>query len=374
MRIVDRRPISIGAAAVAVAALGVAGCGGQSASRAEPVSPTATPPAAELAAANGAQVIQRGLSVPWGVAFLPDGSALVSERDRARILRIPKGGTGRPRVVMTVPGVDKNSGEGGLLGLAVSPTYAKDRLVYAYYTAAGDNRVVRFRLGGRPQPIVTGIAKNVFHNGGRIAFGPDRMLYIGTGDAGDKPSAQDPRSLNGKVLRVRPNGRAAPGNPTPGSRVWSLGHRNVQGLAFDAAGRLWEDEFGENARDEVNLIQKGRNYGWPMVEGTGDTRGGRLTNPQVTWPTAEASPSGAAIVGNAMYVAALRGERVWRVPLRGARAGTPEPLLLGRFGRLRTAVAAPDGSLWVTTSNRDGRGSPAAADDRIVRLRPAGGR
>jgi glucose/arabinose dehydrogenase len=152
--------------------------------------------------------------------------------------------------------------------------------------------------------------------------------------------------------------------------VWSVGHRNVQGLAWDAQGRLWETELGENQADEVNLIRPRRNYGWPQVEGRGDAAGGRYTNPVVTWPTSEASPSGAAVARGALYVGALRGERLWRVPLDGARAGEPQALLAGRFGRLRTVVVAPDGALWVTTSNRDGRGTPAEADDRILRVQP----
>ena len=165
---------------------------------------------------------------------------------------------------------------------------------------------------------------------------------------------------------MNPNGSVPSGQ---GSRVWTLGHRNVQGLAWDRSGRLWASEFGQNARDEVNLIRRGRNYGWPEVEGVGPT--GRFTNPLVTWSTSEASPSGAAIIGSNLYVAALRGECVWRIPLRGASLGTPRRMLSGRYGRIRTVAAAPDGTLWVATSNRDGRGSPRSGDDRIVAVRVA---
>jgi glucose/arabinose dehydrogenase len=315
------------------------------------------------------RVVASGLEVPWGVAFLPGGDALVSGRTTARIVRVPAGG-GAAREVMRVPGVDTEAGEGGLLGLAVSPQYDRDRLVYAYFTSAQDNRVVRFRLGAAPQPVLTGLDRSAVHDGGRIAFGPDGMLYVGTGDAGNGDVAQDPESLNGKILRLRPDGRVPADNPFRGSPVWSVGHRNVQGLAWDADGRLWETELGQDAVDEVNLIRPGRNYGWPRVEGEGDTAGGRYTNPLVTWPTSDASPSGAAVLGGALYVGALRGERLWRVPLDGARAGEPEPLLDGDYGRLRTVVRAPGGALWITTSNRDGRGSPADADDRIIRLQP----
>jgi glucose/arabinose dehydrogenase len=272
---------------------------------------------------------------------------------------------------MRVPSVDTGAGEGGLLGLAVSPDYAKDRLVYAYFTSESDNRIVRFRLGGTPQAIVTGIARGGIHNGGRIAFGPDGKLYAGVGETGDTGLAQDLSSMNGKILRMNADGSVPKDNPFAGSRVWSLGHRNVQGLAWDRSGRLWATEFGQNETDEVNLIRKGRNYGWPAVEGRGDTQGGKFTNPVVTWsPTSTSSPSGDAIVGSTLYVAALQCGCLWQIRLNGTRAGKPRKLLAGRYGRLRTVVRAPDGSLWVATSNRDGRGDPKDGDDRIIRVRP----
>jgi glucose/arabinose dehydrogenase len=324
---------------------------------------------APAAAAPTATTVASGLQVPWGVAFLPNGDALVGERPTGRIVRIPRSG-GRPRTVMHVPGVVAN-GEGGLLGLAVSPHYSADKLVYAYLTTASDNRIVRFRLGGAVHPILTGLQKASIHDGGRIAFGPDGMLYAGVGDAGNTANAQNRASRNGKILRIAPNGSIPKSNPFPNSPVWSLGHRNVQGLAWDSAGRLWATEFGQDTWDEVNLIRKGRNYGWPIVEGKGATQGGRFTNPLVTWRTSASSPSGAAILGGSLYVGALQGRRLWRIPLRGASTGTPRSLLSGRFGRLRTVVVAPGGtSLWVTTSNRDGRGQPRAGDDRVLRVRP----
>jgi glucose/arabinose dehydrogenase len=348
-----RFPAAAALACAASAAL--AGCGAD-----DGAFPDAEPGAARTTLATG-------LRVPWGIAFLPGGDALVSERTTGRILRVPPRG-GRKRVVMRVPGVDTDAGEGGLLGLAVSPRYRRDRLVYAYLTTPRDNRIVRFRLGGPVRPILTGLARGSIHNGGRIAFGPDGKLYAGVGDTGFPALAQRRASPNGKILRMDPDGDVPAGNPFPGSRVWSLGHRNVQGLAWDRAGRLWATEFGQNRFDEVNLIRPGRNYGWPVVEGRGATGGGRYANPLVTWPTSAASPSGAAIAGSSLYVAALRGERLWRVPLRGARTGRPQALLDGRYGRLRTVVRAPEGGLWVATSNRDGRGNPRAGDDRIVRI------
>ncbi|MGE4427649.1 MAG: sorbosone dehydrogenase family protein [Solirubrobacteraceae bacterium] len=324
-----------------------------------------TPDTTTAAATPRVRTIVTGLDTPWSIAFLPDGDALVSERG-GRIVRISER-THRKRTVMRVPGVSQ-VGESGLHGLAVSPTYRRDRWVYAYLTTRRDNRVVRFRLGGKVRPILTGLEAAPIHDGGRIAFGPDKRLYIGTGDAGDTDLAQDRSSRNGKILRIAADGRIPSGNPISGSPIWSLGHRNVQGLAFDRRGRLWASEFGQNERDEINLVRKGGNYGWPDVEGRGDTQDGRFVNPKVTWSTAEASPSGIAVLGTRLYVAALRGERLWQVPLRGTRAGTPRALFRGRFGRLRAVTAAPDGSLWVATSNRDGRGDVRDGDDRILRI------
>jgi glucose/arabinose dehydrogenase len=310
------------------------------------------------------QTLATGIDVPWGLAFLPDGSALVAQRDRAVILQVTTGG-GEPREAYRMPGVQA-SGEGGLLGLAVARDYAQTRWVYAYYTAAKDNRIARFRLGSneRPEVIFEGITKAGNHNGGRIAFGPDGMLYVGTGDAALPSRAQDPDSPNGKILRLTPDGDPAPGNPTAGSPVWSMGHRNVQGLAWSADGTMYASEFGQSRLDEVNRIEPGRNYGWPEVEGRGDDS--RYANPLVTWATSEASPSGAAIAGDTLYVAALRGQRLWTVPLAG---GEPEARFTGKYGRLRTVAVAPDGALWLTTSNTD-RGPEArpGGDDRILRF------
>ncbi|MER7167875.1 PQQ-dependent sugar dehydrogenase [Micromonospora sp. NPDC000207] len=334
--------------------------------------PTATPTGTPGSSPSGTpdlsagQEMARGVDVPWGLTFLPDGDALVAERGSGRVLRVPAGG-GTPQQVTEVPGVSA-AGEGGLLGLAVSPDHASDNLVYAYFTAADDNRIVRFRLdGGDPEVVFSGIAKATYHNGGRIAFGPDGMLYAGTGDAGDTARSQDPADPAGKILRLTPEGEPAPGNPTAGSPVYSLGHRNVQGLAWDAEGRLFATEFGQNDVDEINLIRPGGNYGWPEVEGEGDTDGGRYINPLLTWQVREASPSGMAITGNTAYVAALRGERLWVVPLDGEQLGEPSAQLTDH-GRLRTVEVAPDGALWVTTSNTDGRGDVRDGDDRILRF------
>ena len=318
-----------------------------------------------------------GLRVPWSFAFLPDGDALVTERDSGRILRVSP--SGEVREVQTLP--EGGVGEGGLLGIAVSPRYEEDRYVYAYTTTASDNRVVRFRLGEEPEAVLTGIPVNSYHNGGRIGFGPDGMLYVTTGDAGDTANSQDRGSLGGKILRVAPDGSVPEDNPFPNSPVYSLGHRNVQGLAWDARGRLYASEFGQNTWDEANRIEAGENYGWPEVEGEGG-EGRGFVDPVTVWPTSEASPSGAEIpVDGAipqwegdLFVTALRGESLWRLELDDRGSVTDRQRLLeGEVGRVRDVAQAPDGSLWVSTSNRDGRGSPAENDDRIFRLAPAGG-
>ncbi|RKS75102.1 glucose/arabinose dehydrogenase [Actinomadura pelletieri DSM 43383] len=328
-----------------------------------------TPPPLTTSATSGSTApgeprkVADDLRVPWAMAFLPGGDALVTERDTARLVRVTP--SGAKEQVGTVPGVDPG-GEGGLMGVAVSPTHASDRLIYLYYTAEDDNRVVRATfdrtLTGTPQPIVTGIPKGGVHNGGRLQFGPDRMLYITTGETGETGLSQQKDSLGGKILRVTPDGKAAPGNPF-GNRVWSYGHRNVQGLAWDDKGRLYATEFGQDRFDEVNLIEKGKNYGWPEVEGVGDRDG--FTDPLLTWTTNEASPSGLAYAGGSLWAAALRGERLWQIPLDNGRTGRPVARLDSAYGRLRAVASAPDGTLWIATSNRDGRGEPAADDDRI---------
>ena len=328
--------------------------------------------AAGTAQSNRPRTIATGLQVPWGIDFLPgrNGDALVAERTTGRIIRIRRPG-GRKSVIHRVRGVDTGNSEGGLLGLAVSPTYAKDKLVYAYYTRGGgsENRIVRFRLGGRPQNVVTGLAASQVHNGGRIKFGPDGKLYATVGDAGNTSNAQSRRSQNGKILRMNGDGSVPADNPFKGSRIWSLGHRNPQGIDWDSKGRLWAAEFGQDRVDEVNLIQKGKNYGWPNVEGRGSTQGGRFVNPKVTWSTSESSPSGLAISKGRLFVAALGGRGLWRSRLKGPNTTKPSKLYAGRYGRIRTVVKAPDGTVWFTTSNRDGRGDPRRGDDRILRIR-----
>lgn len=378
------RPAALATAAVAAITLAACSGNGDLEPTAEPTTrtPTASPtgtrtdltPAPTLTPIPGpvvpgaAEEITSELDVPWGLAFLPDGSALVSGRDDASIVHVAADGTTQP--VGTVPGV-QHGGEGGLLGLAVAPGATPDEAqLYAYLTTSSDNRVVRLTYAdgalGEPEVIFEGIPAAQRHNGGRIAFGPDGMLYVGTGEAGDEPTAQDVDILGGKILRLTPEGDVPADNPFSSSPVYSYGHRNVQGLAFDDAGRLWASEFGQDTWDELNLITPGGNYGWPVVEGVGDDE--RFTEPVATWSTDEASPSGAAYVSDTIFMAGLGGQRLWQIPIPGGEVGEPTAFYEGEYGRLRHVALAPDGSLWLLTNNTDGRVAPGPGDDRILRL------
>ncbi|MFC4060761.1 PQQ-dependent sugar dehydrogenase [Planomonospora corallina] len=365
------------ATTAAAAAAALAGCSGTSAPAESAPAPSAPPASASPGTAAPApspgrtaepRVLVRDLAVPWGIAFLPGGDALVTERDSARLLRVTP--AGKASQVARIDGV-RPDGEGGLMGVAVSPSFEKDRHVFLYYTAASDNRIVRYRYDRTltdATVILDGIPKGSIHNGGRLAFGPDGHLYASTGEVGERHLAQALGSLAGKILRMTPDGRPAPGNPFQ-NVIWSYGHRNVQGLAWDSSGRMYASEFGQNSFDELNLITKGGNYGWPEVEGVGDDP--RFVDPIATWSTDEASPSGLAYADGSLWMGALRGSRLWRIPLTaGGEAGEPVPLFTDRYGRLRAVTTAPGGSIWFGTSNKDGRGDPAPDDDRILTFTP----
>ncbi|ALU96382.1 glucose sorbosone dehydrogenase [Streptomyces globisporus C-1027] len=321
--------------------------------------------------------LTENLKSPWGLAALPGGDLLVSSRDEGTIHRID-GESGKQTLLGSVPGVAP-AGEGGLLGLAVSSTFGADQQVYAYFTTTSDNRIVRMSYDekrpagqqlGAPDTVLRGIPKGSIHNGGRIAFGPDKMLYAGTGEAGDTELSQDKESLAGKILRMTPDGEPVHGNPEADSVVYSYGHRNVQGLAWDAEKRLWAAEFGQNTWDELNLIEPGGNYGWPEVEGEEGEDG--FIDPVAQWKTSDASPSGIAYAEGSIWMAGLRGERLWRIPLSGEKAGEPladpQAFLEEEHGRLRTVVSAGGDRLWLLTSNTDGRGTEQDGDDRILQV------
>jgi glucose/arabinose dehydrogenase len=310
--------------------------------------------------------IVKGLDVPWELAFLPDGGALVTERP-GRVLRLDRNFKVAKRPAATVRAAA--SGESGLLGMAIDPQFRRNRFVYLYRTTSSGNEVLRYRYSrGRltgARVIVRGLQAAEIHDGGRLRFGPDGALYITTGEAGQSQLAQDPSSLNGKILRVRDPRRGA-----VRPEIVSLGHRNVQGIDWQpGSDRLYATEFGPDAHDELNLIVEGRNYGWPQAEGEDGP-----TPALIDWVDIIA-PSGATFVrrsgsrwtGN-LLVACLRGEQLRRIVFDGQRVVSDDVLYEGKYGRLRDVVEGPDGAIYLLTNNTDGRGSPRAGDDRIVRL------
>ncbi|WP_343731823.1 PQQ-dependent sugar dehydrogenase [Duganella sp.] len=345
-------------ACAVILSIHLASCGGGSVSVGvgAPIPPLTPTPA-------GPDTLASGFKVPWSIA-LHGSTPLVSERDTSRVLAVAENGT--LTTIATIAGVN-GSGEGGLLGIAVREGY-----LYAYFTAGTENRIARFPLSGAgsatqlgaAQVLLSGIPAGSTHNGGRLGFGPDGMLYASTGDAGNSSRSQDLSSLGGKILRMTPDGRIPSDNPYAGSYVYSYGHRNVQGLAWASDGTMYASEFGQNTWDELNQIKAGGNYGWPVVEGkAGDAR---YTDPLQQWPTADASPSGIAISGGNIYLANLRGERLRKVPL--SATSTASEFYVKEYGRLRDVVAAPGGRLYLLTNNTDGRGTPRAGDDRLLSI------
>jgi glucose/arabinose dehydrogenase len=292
-------------------------------------------------------VMASGLAVPTGLVVLPDGSAVVGERDTGRLLQVfPDRSPARE--LMTVPGID-TAGDGGLLGLALSPTYLEDGLFYAYVSTATDNRVVRFPMGGTPNPVLTGIPRGELHNGGGLLFGADGSLYVGTGDTGNPALAADPASLAGKVLRIDDFGAPVGAGP-----VYSRGHRNVTALCAGGETLYSTDD----APDELNPVTEGADVG--------------PRRPVVSILDEEGGLGGCAAAGRFVFLGALDGERIHIVTLdeAGAPVDDPEEVLGGQYGRLRTVVLDAEGGLWVTTSNRDGLGTPAEDDDKVLRILP----
>jgi glucose/arabinose dehydrogenase len=262
-----------------------------------------------------------------------------------------------------------------VLGIEIAPTFATDHWLYIFHTTTTDNRIVRIKVEndrlvpGSVQVLLSGILRNKYHNGGRLRFGPDGKLYAATGDAQNGDYAQNTSGLNGKVLRINPDGTIPADNPF-GNAVWSYGHRNPQGLAFDAQGRLWEQEFGNSTMDETNLIVRGGNYGWPACEGTvGSCATAGYIAPKATYPVAQGSCSGIAVVRDALYIACQRGTRMYRSVISGDSLTGQQQYFVGTYGRLRTIEPAPGGGLWLTTTNSGDKDSiPDNSNEKILRV------
>jgi glucose/arabinose dehydrogenase len=333
-----------------------------SASSSPTASVTASARPRKLRPVGEPRAVVTGLEAPWSVVFR-EGTPLVSERDSGRILEVAEdGGT---RVIGNVDGVVA-AGEGGLLGLALDD---RDRL-YVYSTAADGNRVQRFPVTGeagslslgQPKTLIDRLPSGRIHNGGRIAFGPDDLLYVTVGDAGQSSQAQDRDSLAGKILRMTSDGEVPADNPFPDSLVYSLGHRNPQGLTWTDDGTLFASEFGQNTWDELNVITRGANYGWPEVEGIVDDD--EYTKPVQQWEPSAASPSGITYAGGSIFIANLRGQVLRAVPV--ADPTTSTEYYLRDYGRIRDVTVTPDNQLWLVTNTTDGRGDPGPDDDRIL--------
>jgi glucose/arabinose dehydrogenase len=304
-------------------------------------------------------VVADNLAVPTGLAVLPDGTAIVGERATGRLLQVFPDRS-PARLLMTVGGLDP-TGDGGLLGLALSPTFSEDGLLYAYISTAADNRVVRFPIGGTPNPVLTGIPHGAQDNGGGLLFGSDGTLFVGTGDTGNPALAQDPTSLAGKVLHIDVFGRPVGGGP-----VYSSGHADVTALCLAGDDKLYATDDLPGLPDELDRIAFGGDYGWPAANpGSAD--------PLTTFAEGEGGLGGCAVAGRTVFLGALDGKRVDIVPLdAGGTAGKVTDVLADTYGRLRTVVLDKDGALWITTSNRDGIGSPAPDDDKVLRIIPPG--
>ncbi len=321
------------------------------------------------------KIIAQNLDTPWGIDFLPDGSIIFTER-QGSISRLDLR-SGERNILGRVSSA-KESGEGGLLGIAVHPQFQETPEVFVYYTFAEKdgqtrNRVSRFVLEenrlDKEEILLDNIPGASFHNGGIIRFGPDGFLYVGTGDANTPSQAQDTKSLAGKILRLTTDGQPAPQNPFQ-NEVYSYGHRNVQGLAWDESGKLFATEHGRSGVrsgfDELNHIQAGGNYGWPDSEGN-NAREGTIAPQQHSGESTTWAPAGLAFTQNQLFFGGLRGQALYVSQLT---AGAPQPVTRFKegYGRIRAVATGPDGSLYFATSNKDGRGSPQSGDDKIIQL------
>lgn len=339
--------------------------------------PASSPPVylgEEMSTATSAvSVIAENLSVPWEVLFLPDGELLVTER-AGEVLLVKQG------IQIPIDGVE-HIGEGGLLGAALHPRFVDNGYVYFFQTTQTpgglENRVVRYVLTETTlsfdRVIVTGLPGARYHDGGRIAFGPDGYLYVTLGDASNSAAAEDKDNVAGSILRYTDEGDIPPGNPF-NTAVYSYGHRNPQGLAWDDSGVLWSTEHGRSGVssgfDELNRIIPGGNYGWPTYEGDDNGRSAispvRHSGEKETW-----APGDVAYLNGSLYIPGLKGEALYEAVIDGNTVIDWHEHLKGEYGRLRSVTVGPDEMLYVTTSNRDGRGFPANSDDRIIRIDPA---
>ncbi|ADI74755.1 Quinoprotein glucose dehydrogenase [Methanohalobium evestigatum Z-7303] len=321
-----------------------------------------------------ATIIANNLVIPWSINFLPDGSIIFTERPgRIQMIDVEQGQLQKP--LLTIDEV-AHSGEGGLLGITLHPDFSDNHWVYVYYTYEDGentaNKVVRFEKNKRnlvnKTTIIDDIPGSFIHNGGRIKFGPDGYLYITTGDSANGELAQNKNSLAGKILRLEDDGSVPKNNPFPDSPIYSLGHRNPQGLAWDKQDRLWSTEHGSSATDELNLIKPGNNYGWPVIQGDETSTG--LENPVIHSGSQTWAPSGAAYLNGSVYFAGLRSQSLYEAEIGDNKSIDLKRHLKRKFGRLRGVVVGPDDFLYIFTSNRDGRGVPTENDDQIIRINP----
>lgn len=346
---------------------------------ATPSDAASAPPSAGDNDAAEADVLATDIPQPWGIAFLPDGSGVVTERKTGRIVRVGEPQTDNGLTVTpiaTVPGVSA-IGDGGLLGVAVSHRFTRDHTLYVFYSTRSDNRIGAVTVGkSGVRVLVKGIPRGSTDNGGALGFGPDGYLYAATGDAGRttagkakgaataKAPSQDSKSLAGKILRMTTNGKPARGAH---SLVYAYGFHDVEGLTWDTGKHLYVVDAGRSA-DNLDVVAAGRNYGWPLA-GTAHAPAG-VPQPIQTWPLDASSCAGISTLDNAVALACPTGKRMWllQVTAKADVFGAPAAVLVNSFGRLRGAAAAPDGSLWISTSNTDGHGTPRPHDDQILRV------
>jgi glucose/arabinose dehydrogenase len=316
-------------------------------------------------------IIAQNLEIPWEIIILPNGDILTTERPGRLIKISPK-----TQVISEIQGV-RHVGEGGLLGMALHPDFENNNYIYLYYTTQENNltnKVSRFVLSenslSQETVIIDNIPASQNHDGGRIAFGPDGMLYITTGDSSQASLAQDTKSLAGKILRINNDGSIPDDNPF-GNEIYSYGHRNPQGLAWDNEGRLWATEHGpsgtQSGYDEINLIVKGGNFGWPEI--TGDQQKEDLISPVIQSGSTETwAPAGIVFLNNSLFFTGLRGQTLYKAEIISKDQLKLERLMSNEYGRLRAITKDNNGNLYLSTSNLDGRGSPKANDDKILKI------